>query len=295
MNLRSLLRDNRFAGCSNPRQTAEPFCKNPDHPLTLCCAQVPEGLRLQLRDRHESTDILTLPLSSHIVERINFWNLWASYAFEHEYEYTPSLYGLECYATSIAMDIARALPDRPVDYCGLPVHDDFALCLHLRKDRIPAYDANFRDPHCACPLAPDITPNRYLQHLLTETANTATQLPLHGYRGWGDFDYCCGYLHFDPAEHPYTWMGHETSFDISPNHGFPQWLCELVNEWEESLLDARYENMRWAPCTTLLQMQEDALAVDIARYHRPLIPIAISERFYTGEDILTLADSSQAQ
>jgi hypothetical protein len=42
-------------------------------------------------------------------------------------------------------------------------------------------------------------------------------------------------------------------------------------------------------------MEEDALAVDIARYHRPLIPIAISERFYTGEDILTLADSSQAQ
>ena len=33
----------------------------------------------------------------------------------------------------------------------------------------------------------------------------------------------------------------------------------------------------------------------LLRDNRPLIPIAISERFYTGDDILTLADTSQAQ
>ena len=33
----------------------------------------------------------------------------------------------------------------------------------------------------------------------------------------------------------------------------------------------------------------------LLRDNRPLIPITMSERFYTGDDILTLADISQTQ
>lgn len=163
--------------------------------------------------------------------------------------------------------MVKHLPDYHNDYCGLPVHDDYALCLHMRKESIPGYEANTRDPHCAGPLSPN------------------------GYRGRGDFDYCCGHLHFDPANQPYAWMEYEDSFLVRQDDGFPSWLCQMAEEWEESLLDKYYENMRWSPCTTLFKLQEDALAVDVARYHRPLAPIAMSERFYTGEDILLLADS----
>lgn len=57
--------------------------------LTLYCAEVPEGARLQLRNRQGEVDIQTLPLPGWLIERMNFWNHWASYALEHEYEYTP--------------------------------------------------------------------------------------------------------------------------------------------------------------------------------------------------------------
>ncbi|MBQ8479052.1 MAG: hypothetical protein IJ503_01545 [Akkermansia sp.] len=291
MNLRSILRDNRFVGCQNARESVEPFTKDEDKKLTIYAAAVPEGAQLRLRNQHGEVDGSPLTLPPHVTERMEFWNRWASYALDHEYEYTPSLYGLECYAISIAIDMVKHLPDYHIDYCGLPVHDDYALCLHMRKESIPGYAANTRDPHCACPLPPDIEMNSYMKRLLTEAQNKALQLPPNGYRGWGDFDYCCGHLHFDPANQPYTWMEYENSFLVRQDDGFPSWLCQMAEEWEESLLDQYYENMRWSPCTTLFKLQEDALAVDIARYHRPLTPIAMSERFYTGEDILRLADS----
>ncbi len=289
MQLRTLFRSNRFNGCINRREELEFFGERAEPPLTLCCAMNSNSACLQLRDSCDTVDLHNLPLPDYIIERISFWNRWASYALEHEYEYTPSVYGLEAYATAIAIDIARALPTRRINYCGLPVHDDFALCLLMREHCVPGYDFNFRDPESTCPLPQDITPNRHLLHLLTETANSTLTLPQHGYRGWGDFDYCCGYLHFDPAELPYKWMGYGDSFSPRTTEGYPRWLCDLVTEWEESKLDALYENMRWRPCATLLHMQEDALAVDVARYHRPLVPIAMSNRFYTDEDILTLA------
>lgn len=288
MQLRSLLRSNRFTGSSNARQLIPPFCKDEEKPLTLYAEEYGAEVQLQLKEPCGKVPLATLHLPPYVTERINFWNRWANYALERQYEYTPSLYGLEAYAASIAIDIARAVPTRPVDYCGLPVHDDYALCLHLHPSAIWAYDADFRNPDHACPLPPGVVPNKYLKQLLTSTKK-AIQLTQNGYRGWGDFDYCCGYLHFDPAELPYCWMGYEDSFFLSPEYGFPQWLCDKAEEWERSLLDAYYENVRWKPDDILLHMQEDALAVDVARYLSPPHPVAMSKRFYADEDVLVLA------
>ena len=289
MNLRSILRDNRFEGCKNARESVEPFTKDENKKLTLYATESLEGAELRLRNQHGEVDLSSLSMPAHINERIVFWNRWASYALAHEYEYTPSLYGLESYAISIAIDMVKHLPDCHVDYCGLPVHDDYALCLHMRKERIPGYDANTRDPRCACPLPPDIEPNNYLKRLLTESKNAAQHLPKNGYIGRGDFDYSCGHLHFDPADKPYAWMEYENSFIVRQDDGFPLWLCKMAEEWEESLLDHYYENMRWSPCATLFKLQEDALAVDVARYRRPPTPIAMSERFCAHDDVLLLA------
>lgn len=288
MQLRSLLRSNRFVGCQNPREFIPPFCKAPEKVLTIFVVETEGKICLQFKDKQGTAEAYSLPLPNHVHERIEFWNRWAQYAMEHEYEYTPSLYGLEAYAVSIAMDVSRALPEHSVNYCGLPVHDEFAICIHLRSDRLSAYNADFRKNPCALP--PDIIPNQYLKRLLAEQENALTTPPKHGFRGWGDFDYTYGELHFAPACEPYTWIGGEDSFRPDTQDGFPQWLCDKVEEWEESLLDCYYDNVRWCPAPTLLHMDEDALAVDVARYHSPLVPIAMSDRFYAGDDVLHLAE-----
>lgn len=259
--------------------------------LTLYCAEVPEGARLQLRNRQGEVDIQTLPLPGWLIERMNFWNHWASYALEHEYEYTPSLYGLEAYAADIAICISRVCPDHAVNYCGLPVHDDFALCEHVSENRISAYDVPHHLPRRELSSLPDgVQPNRCLSRLVQQAEKNNTPLPVAGFMGKIDLEYSYGYLHFDPADKPVAWGGYENSFDVHDEQ-LPNWLIKRGEEVEQMENDYAYDNMRWHPDFLLLKLTEDALAVDIARYHRPLAPIAMSKRFFTDEDILLLADS----
>ena len=96
-------------GCQNARESVEPFTKDEDKKLTIYAAAVPEGAQLRLRNQHGEVDGSPLTLPPHVTERMEFWNRWASYALDHEYEYTPSLYGLECYAISIAIDMVKHL------------------------------------------------------------------------------------------------------------------------------------------------------------------------------------------
>lgn len=291
MQLRALFRADRFSGSSNPRVFIPPFQKDEDRSLTLYCAEVPEGARLQLRDKHGEADLLTLPLPGWLIERMNFWNRWASYALEHEYEYSPFLYGLEAYAADIAICISRACPEHPVNYCGLPVHDDFALCEHVRGIRLPGYEAPHNRPRRELSPLPDgVQPNRHLSRLIQHAEQNPLKLPAEGFMGGIDLEYCCGYLHFDPADKPVAWCGYENSFDLHDGQ-LPDWLIKRGEEVEQMENDYCYDNMRWYPDFLLLKFTEDALAVDIARYHRPLTPIAMSERFYTGEDIMRLADN----
>ena len=289
MQLRALFRTDRFSGCSNPRVFIPPFQKDEEQALTLYCAEVPEGARLQLRDKHGVVDLLTLPLPAYLIERINFWNRWSSYALEHEYEYTPALYGLEAYAADIAICISRACPERPVNYCGLPVHDDFALCQHVSKNSISAYNVPHNIPRRELSPLPDgVQPNGHLHRLIQHAEKNPSHLPAEGFMGGIDLEYSYGYMHFDPATEPFAWCGYENSFDLRDIH-LPEWLIKRGEEVEIIENDYAYDNMRWYPDLLLLKFTEDALAVDIARHHRPLVPIAMSKRFYAGEDVLTLA------
>lgn len=291
-----LLRRDRYVGCQNFRQYAAPFRKDKNRPLTLYPIEKNKGgICLQLSASDKIVDLETLSLPEHVIERINFWNLWATFAFEHEYEYSPSTYGLEAYAISIAVDIARAQPKQPVDYCGLPIHDDFAICLDLSSDKLWSYTCERLQLTPTCLVPQGIVPNRELKRILSVNPNIALMFRQEedGFRGWGDFDYMIGCLHFDPATMPYRDSGYDNSFGVHPDDGFPQWLCDKVNEWEISLMDQYYENLRWKSDPILMGFLEDAIAVDVARYHRPLVPIAMSDRYFTArEDVLFLAESS---
>lgn len=289
MQLRNIFNENRFAGCVNARADWVCFAVDAERPLALVVVETPDGgARLMAREGGAPVAPESLGLPEYVLGRICLWNSWASAALEYEYEQEFSLYGLEAYAISIAVEVARAFPDRPVSYCGLRVHDEFALYQYaarrvFEKNGWPA----------DLPLIPlEDQCNRYMTRLKKESLRTPPIMPpetyvLHWYWDWGPY-----YFFFDVAESSLFDEGDKV--EISSQDGFPDWLVDQANRMDELWGASPFSEWQslnspqsyWKPSPLLDHFCTDALSVDVARYIKPRVPVSCSSRYVTGMDVL---------
>ncbi len=288
MTLYSLLNDKRFVGCEDARQFCACFPKQEGCSMSLVCREKDDGLHLVLLQRGEEVPASLYPLPDYVLEHICFWNAWASDELLNLYDRTESpLYGLEAYAISIAVAISAAYPEYLVDYCGFPVHDDWAVCDYGAKHRNPkkGWDA-------AYPLIPNAWKyNRYMQELLDLSFKSEWEVATCGYRMRHDYDYCYSDIHFDKATHLPCWGGYEDSLAIDETEGFPHWVirCKTLLEegWDEDYVESpTHDSGWWSPSFYLRPFLEDALAIDIARYLKQPVPVSSSPRYVTGAGLL---------
>lgn len=270
MNLRHLFNPTRFAGCVNGRLELPLFRKPDAAPLqNLFCQELPNGnacLMLNRGGRFMAPQQLDLP--DYLRGRIDFWNKWASYALEYEYEITPSLYGLEAYGISVAMELAALCPDYRTTYGGLPINAEQTLTAYLMSfDTCAEWWHNI-------PPAPVDVQNPYMKRLLASTEPVTQRSNAHIFTGWADDDF---------ADLYFTTYGTADSgtFYIEEAEGFPAWLAQQMEDreliWMWRLRD-----------TLLTPFWEDALSVDITRFARPLLPVSFTDRYITGEDVLAV-------
>lgn len=276
-NIRTLFNMRRFNGCKNPRQHFATFAADSELPLSLLCEETPAGgAQLVLDDAGQRLLPQAFPLPDHVHERCDFWNRWVSHALETEWEHPISPYGPESYATAIAIDIATACPDRAVDWCGLPVHDDDAIyqyaCEHVTPNcGEPSWDKHAKSIPQFC------KESRYLRELrLSETlSNYPAQSSLHR-----EYFIDWGYNHI--------WYEGDTvnRYDISEDEGFPTWLATGIRKLESRLEDSQFWRISgrdttplWLPCPLTTPLLEDALSIDIMRYLPEKIAVSSSPRY----------------
>lgn len=285
MQLRTIFDARRFAGCVNARAGWACFHTDASLPLSVFVQETPGGARLMVRDGSRTLPLREMPLPQHQLERIDIWERWASRAIEREYEQEFSLYGLECYGVSIAVALSIACPDRPVDYCGLPVHDEYAVwqfCSEHTSGIECVWDAAFP----RLPLDSD-KPNRYFKQLLRE-AERGCAFPAywHELRHYTDWCYCR--VSLQPGG---DWPLALENACVKLN--YPDWLEAELSRWKDYwsdrfwTIDSRHESV-WEPSPFLFPFMLDALAVDIARYVTPAAPVSCSNRYVTGQDILSI-------
>lgn len=275
-NLRSLFNMRRFVGCENPRQLF--FEKEEASPLSLCCEETPAGgAQLVLADAGRRLLPQDFPLPPHVHERCRFWNHWVSHALENEWEHPLSPYGPEAYAASIAIDIATAYPDRPVDWCGLPVHDDYAIyqyaCAHTSHAAFgePQWDRHAAQVPLHC------RQSRYLSELLQaeslEQYPAAASIRQEHFIDWG------------PNEIRYE-GDTRNRYYIRTDEGFPLWLETLTRHLESRLEDSQFwcisgrvKPRLWEPCPLTTPLVQDALSIDILRYLPERVAVSSSSRY----------------
>ncbi len=289
MSLYSLLNEKRFVGCIDAREDCACFEKQAGCSMSLICRANDDGLYLALRLMNEEVPAAQFALPEQVRERILFWNGWASDEFLNSFDCNESpLYGLEAYAISIAADIAAVYPEYKVDYCGFPVHDEWAV-----REYAQAHCSNGWDWDAEFPLVSDQwSYNGKMKKLVASARSSACRVPPHGFVMRHDVDYGMSYFHFDPADTPYRWLGYADSWVVDETGGFPGWLVlqykrlEIMNDWE--LYDHRGWDKPdiWNPSQYIQPFLFDALAIDVARWMKKPVPISASSRYVTGEILL---------
>ena len=280
INIRSLFDRRRFADCENLRQLIGDFeiaCRSY---LSLFCEETEDGsVQLLIDERGKVIPAHEYALPDYIQERILCWNAWASYAIETEWENPMSPYGLEAYGAAIAINISSVKKGYYVDWCGLPVHDDYALLQYAEKLRT---QENVR----TLPESPmGIGYNRYIQNLHRVAINEFCEVPttsLH-YLLYDSYDYGCVYF-YETAKAPKgtdDWKERwKHMFLISPIEGFPEWLQKESNYCGEIYgCDTSAEYLNWGYCRLLFNFRLTALGIDVMRYLRTSMSVVTSHLF----------------
>ncbi len=275
--LRHLFNRRRFADCENPRQSIADFAVSCRLSLSLFCEETDDGMRLLINDMGHITPAMDYPLPEYIHERIECWNAWASHALETEWEKPMSPYGLEAYGAAIAINIASELPGYCVDWCGLPVHDDYALLRYseqLCKQGYPLteapltieYNRYIRELHHTAIAEFGDVPKRCLHHLL-----------------YNNYDEGCLY-YYDTAKAPEgtdNWTKlWDQLFGVSTIDGFPEWLEKESDCCGEIYgCDTCAEYLYWHHCRLLFNFRLAAVGIDVMRYLRTSMPVVASHLY----------------
>lgn len=291
MSLYKLLDEGRYVGCSNSRQRYACFCKQEELTMSLLCRETETGLHLVLKIGAEVVPANQYPLPDYLVERITFWNTWASDEFINQHDRLESpMYGLEAYAISVAADISACYPAYFVDYCGFPVYDEWATREYAVQHS--EYGSNWDNKF---PPVPDKwSYNRTMKQLMKSVTETECEVPPHGYVLHHDLDWGMSAFHYDPAPLPNTWLGYDDSLCIDESGGYPLWLVRLL-ERMEIMHDIELEDVRdwhkppvWRASDYIQPFLLDAMAVDIMRFSKRIAPVASSTRYVTGSALLEL-------
>ena len=278
--LRHLFNRRRFADCENPRQSIGDFAVSCRLSLSLFCEETEDGgVQLLIGERGKVIPAHEYPLPEYIHERIECWNAWASHALETEWEKPMSPYGPEAYGAAIAINIASELPGYCVDWCGLPVHDDYALLQY-------AWKLWKQEKASTLPESPmGIGYNRYIRNLHRVAINEFCEVPttsLH-YLLYNSYDY--GRVFFYETAKAPKGMGDwnelwEHMFLISPIEGFPEWLQKESNYCGEIYgCDTSAETLNWRYCRLLFNFRLTALGIDVMRYLRTSMPVVASHLY----------------
>lgn len=260
LTLRSLLNKRRYEGCHNPRQFFFGGQENADT-ISLQCENTPEGIvQLALYGNGKRMSLQDFPLPDFVQERMAFWERWVNHALEYEWEHPISPYGPEAYGAAIATAISICHPGSRVDWCGLPVHDDYAILHSLEH----------RDWHTPLPeTPPPMEPNRYLAQLRheEETNGVIPDTGLHFYLKnfclEGDllyFDQKHGKLNIYSDMIPFVSSLSECC-DCPPALAKECNLCGQISGNEFS-----YSDLYWLPCNLLLEFRMAAVGIDLLRY-----------------------------
>lgn len=277
MNLRTLLNRSRFVGCVNPRAVER------EKMLSLFCEETEEGACLMAEREGATTPLAELELPPHLIERVRFWNTWCSSGFNGESEVVPSVFGLEAYAVALAADITNVYPEYTVDWCGLTVHDDYALLAQkLNEWERESPPEGF-------------TANRHLKTLLR--GEPQRPLPQDALVCCYDFDY--GYARvglrdaYDSAKYKYPIDERDESILV----GCPpepilslSWLRRLefllyfegYSEWEFGTKPP------WLHSRLMVPLLRAALTTEWARTLPEPRPVSLAPTYVTGSDVLRL-------
>lgn len=279
VNIWSLFDEKRFRGCENERQNFSDLAALDECGLSLRCEETPEGgARLLVVEGDTCMPAEEFALPAHLKERIAFWNAWVSYALETYWEQPVNPYGPEAYAASIAMGIAAAYPERRVDWCGLPVHDDYSIWLYLRQMSFVRYREGIWYPS----LGNGLISNKYLRELKAHSASMTESLPkkrLH-YGFYNGYDAC--YLSFYVPDSECLWSTMwNHSFYIEAADGYPQWLEDEADRCGELYgCDTSREYFNWECCKESHDLRLAALSIDVMHLTKPSIAVVADSFFH---------------
>ena len=291
MSLYNLPDDSRYVGCTNSRVRCACFSKREELAMSLLCRETDEGLHLILKIGDDIVPANQYPLPDYLIERITFWNTWASNEFTFQYERIESaMYGLEAYAISIATGISTFFPNYIVDYCGFPVHDEWATREYALKHS--DYGRNWDDKFP--PVPAEWSYNRTMKKLVQSVSTTGCEMPPYGYVLHHDLDWGISEFHYVPASLPYQWLGYADSLCIDAANGYPGWLVRQLERMEimhgielEDYRD-RHTPAVWRASEYIHPFLFDAMSVDILRFSKILAPISSSPRYVTGSALIEL-------
>ena len=258
--------------------------------MSLLCRESDAGLHLILKIGDDIVPAHQYSLPDYLIERITFWNTWASDEFVYQYERLESaMYGLEAYAISIAADISACFPNYFVDYCGFPVHDEWAVREYALKHSDYGRDWDDKFP----PIPTEWSYNRTMKKLVKSVSATRCEVPPHGFVMHHDLDYGISKFHYDPAILPNRWLGYEESIHIDERSGYPIWLVRQCARMEVmhniELVDPFNDTpSAWRFSDYIHTFLFDAISVDIARFSKRVVPFSSSPRYVTGNALLEL-------
>lgn len=277
MNLRTILNRSRFIGCVNPRAVER------EKKLSLFCEETEAGACLMAEREGVTTPLTECALPPHLLERVRFWNAWCSSGFNGESEVVPSVFGLESYAVTLAADITNVYPEYTVDWCGLTVHDDYALLAQkLNEWERESPPEGF-------------TANRHLKTLLR--GEPQRPLPQDALVCCYDFDY--GYARvglrdaYDSAKYKYPIDERDESILVGcpPEPSLSlSWLRRLevllyfewYSDWEFGTKPP------WLHSRLMEPFLRAALATEWARTLPEPCPVSLDPTYVTGSDVLRL-------
>lgn len=291
MSLYKLLDDGRYVGCTNSRERCACFNKRENLTMSLLCRESDAGLHLILKIGDDIVPAHQYSLPDYLIERITFWNTWASDEFVYQYERLESaMYGLEAYAISIAADISACFPNYFVDYCGFPVHDEWATREYALKHSYFGRNWDNKFP----PVPTEWSYNRTMKNLVRSVTASPCEVPPHGFVMHHDLDYGISEFHYDPVSLPYRWLGYEESIRINESGGYPIWLVRQYSRMEvmhnidlEYIVDLRSTAV-WYASGYIHGFLFDAMSVDIARFSKQVVPFSSSSCYVTGNALLEL-------
>ena len=259
--------------------------------MSLLCRETDAGLHLVLKIGDDVVPANQYPLPDYVIERITFWNTWASDEFINQYDRMESaVYGLEAYAISVAADISACYPAYFVDYCGFPVYDEWATREYAVQHS--EYGSNWDNKFP--PVTDKWSYNSAMKQLMKSVTKTECEVPPHGYVLRHSLDWGISEFHYDPAGLPDNWLGYDDSLCIDEAGGYPLWLVSF-HERMEIMHDIELEDVRdwhtppvWRASDYIQPFLLDAMSVDIMRFGRRIAPVSSSPRYVTGSVLMEL-------